>query len=375
MATSRIDQADDRPVLGSSIPSARAGAVGAVRARVRDLCDLAWDGVVALGFHPGATAGALRLVIEIGDGQVAFWGYDHLGQATVLAVSPFVGPQFGALIKDAMIKSGAAADSLAISVSDGLTLDLDATFPVATLPQLDRSIGHYVSRETPFPPREGLAFWTIERPEWTHARARISIVPASLVLPVLAELRAVGVRPAFAVRDPGDRTRVARPAWLDGRRATMRHRFFAFSRAGRMAVFAVVGIFASWGANYATAAFALWTTTETVDRAREAGQMSVKAETDARFLAGRQRVAVLKLRVLDSMAERLPASTWLDRIELKEGKFEIVGFAPSAADALKLISAIPGVKNAELTSSVTRDTAQNIERFRLSADFDDAVKP
>jgi Fimbrial assembly protein (PilN) len=347
--------------------------------RVRDQLHETWhracDGAAILGWWPQSQPQPPKLIVEACGETAAFWQMTGDGSVSLIARTQLRDPQFKVIAAAALAQSGATSESLAVACAAELTLDLDLSLPVATLPALERQIRAYVEAHTPFAAGDGLAFWTIERPGWSEANVAISILPAAHVRPVMDQLSALGVSPALAVRSPQTPSRIARPVWLAAPEASWRARFARLGSTTRAGLVAVGLIAASMAANVGTAQFALWQLSEQAEIARAAQQRSARTETDARLVANHQRATLLRVQVLNQMADKLPVSTWFDRIELKDKKLEIGGNAPSAAETLRTMSAIPGLINAELTASVTRDTARNLERFRLSAEISEAVKP
>ena len=260
-------------------------------------------------------------------------------------------------------------EEMALGFDDDIALDLELTLPKGTRSALDQAVALYVADESPFAPGEGLAFWSIRRSGPGDAHASIAIVPSRVALAVLDELRALGLEPRHAVRHGQPAAASATPDWLATETAPVSGLFAKFAalpgyaRSGLLAVAIVLG---SCLANASVTAFQTSLISDQAAAAADSVRREKRLATDVQFLAGRQRDTLVKIRVLDEIAARMPDNAYLERLDIKDDQLELTAIAPSAADTLKAVAAIDGVKSAELQSAVVRDTTRNVERFRLS---------
>lgn len=359
---------------------AQAGSFGFIQSRLGDVWHRAGDGLAVLGLPVGEPA--IRrpdLVVEIHQNGLVFLAPNGMTGARVIGRSRDAGFQFATDLQSALATLPEGARAVGLAVSPELALDLALELPMAPLPDLNRAVAAFAAQETPFADGEGLVAWTISRADWQTATAKIALFPARLVMPVLDALQEAGVKPACVLHQAGDFDSAVVPPWLAGAQTpsgqSWRDVFNAQSSFVRAAVAGLALVSLSWGASQVVMNLELWRAADATEIARGVDKQLAKSDVDAWFLSGRQKAALARVRVLDQMAERLTNTTWFERLDVKEGKIEVVGYAPSAAEALRTIAAIPGVKAAELTASVTRDQTLNIERFRLSAELGETGKP
>lgn len=86
-----------------------------------------------------------------------------------------------------------------------------------------------------------------------------------------------------------------------------------------------------------------------------------------RGLQDRRDMGIARLTIVGTMADTLPDGVWLDQMLVDGEDVTIIGFAPSAAEVTRLLSALPALKDIAFGSPVTRDNTQNLERFRINA--------
>ena len=264
---------------------------------------------------------------------------------------------------------GIGRDRIGVGIRDSMALDTVLRLPKAPRASIARAVALHSATEQPYP--AGLVLWRVTYERSPSVVARLAFVPSVAVLPVVAALAAVGIAPAIAVRCAGESSFAMRPSWLadDGSGAATRVQ----PRAARLAVFCAAGVLVSLAANFAMTAVTIARLEPEAQVAGEELGRSERVLTDARFLAARQREALGRLDVIETLAAQLPDGTWLERLEIKEGKIEIAGSAASAADTLRVVGDVAALRGAEFLAAVTRDSARGIERFRIGAQI--AVAP
>ena len=258
---------------------------------------------------------------------------------------------------------GIDGDRIGVGVRDAVALDTVLRLPKASRAAIARAVALHGATEQPYP--DGLVLWRITYEPSPTVVARLAFVPAGVVQPVVAALADAGIAPAIAVRSAGAASFAMRPSWLAGHGSRSRDR--VRPRAMRLAAVCAAGILASLAANLAMTAVAIARLEPEAQVAAEEIGRSARIMLDARFLAARQREALGRLDVIETLAAQLPDGTWLERLEIKDDKIEIAGSAASAADTLRLVGDVPALRGAELVAAVTRDSARNIERFRIGA--------
>ncbi len=268
----------------------------------------------------------------------------------------------------AAVPSRTRSDDIAFGFGDDIALDLELTLPKDTRSALEQATALYAADETPFAPGEGLAFWSIRRSGAEVANVNITIVPSRAALAVLDELRALGLEPRHAVRRGRGDGHTASPDWLASEAAPvagLRAKFAGLPGYARNGLFAIGIVLASCLTNAGVTAFQTSLISDQATAAADSMRRDKRLATDVQFLVGRQRDTLTKIRVLDEIAARMPDNAYLERVDAKDDQLELSAISPSAADTLKAVASIEGVKAAELQSAVVRDGTRNVERFRL----------
>lgn len=372
-----------------------AGGHMSLRARLMAFCELAADGWRVATSALDRPLSEPPVIIEIGREHVRIWRDGTAGVRVPSARPDRIAAEVLALVAVVGDRASDPGCRVGIGFGDDVALDIELPLQKATLSTLAKEIAYRVAEETPFAPGEGLAFWSVSRrSESQTANGRIAIVPARLVVPVIEALAAAGLEPRHAVRlsvkrppaddktaiggsapemspDPAsyDSVFTAAPDWLAGPASAggQAAALQKLPRAIRTGVVAAAIISASVALNLALSAYQISRLEGEAAAASAAAAHSRRRETDAAFLAARQAAAMAKVAVLNEIAARLPDGAHLERLEVKDDRIEFIAYAASAADIVRAVSGIAGVKSAELMSAVARDSARNIERFRIAA--------
>ena len=104
--------------------------------------------------------------------------------------------------------------------------------------------------------------------------------------------------------------------------------------------------------------------------AREARQLrnqlvaSTKAEN---FLAGRRAQQPTSLELLNDISQRLPDSTWLEKISVNDGNMVLIGQSQQASALVGLLQGSTLIVTPALTGSVQTDPRTGRERFTMTA--------
>lgn len=347
--------------------------------KLRDTLDLAADGWRVLTGQMNEPAPLARFIVEVGRETT------RLIDATTPAAPITIGQiptrnaaQIATSAADAIARLNVPASATALGFADDIALDLTLAFPKSTRRLLDQAVAARVISESPYAPGEGLAFWQLHRTESDATRAQIAIVPMHTIAPILAAVTNAGLNPTIAMRSSPDSSWAVLPTWLIVPPSTTPSRWNFLTnlpRPARLALICAALIIGSALANWATTAARVATLSSAAQQAGELAQQASRRDADAALIAGRQRDALLKLQILNTLAERLPDGSWVERLDLKDDKLELIGYAPSAADTLRIVAGIAGVRSAELLSAITRDQSRNIERFRLGAQIGNGPAP
>jgi len=368
----------ERPMLEDVRPGAYGpGASSRTREGLSAFLELAADGWRVATRSLDAPQPQPRVIVEIGRDAC------HIYTDGVMIGARFR-PSDAAAIAEAaasavsFVPQRKRSDALALGFTDDVSLDLELTLPKSRRSTLEQAVAMHAADATPFASGEGLAFWSIRRngagddgSAASHlAEAMITIVPSRAALAILDELRALNLEPRHAVRRGRYMSFASSPDWLAAEPtkagSSLGAKFAALPAAARTTIVAGAIVLASCAANLAATSFLTSLISDKASAAADTMRRDKRLATDVQFLAARQRETLLKIRVLDEVAARMPDTAYLERLEAKDDILDLTVLAPSAADTLKALATVEGVKAAELQSAVVRDSTRNIERFRLS---------
>ncbi len=347
--------------------------------KLRDIADVASDGWRVVTRQLDEPAPRALFIIEIG--RETTRPIDATTPAAPVATANIPTRDAGQIATQAasaIERLGLPSSAIALGFSDDITLDVAIALPKATRRLLNQAVAARVTAESPYAPGEGLAFWQLIRSEGDNTRAQLAIVPAHAIAPILAALNNANLAPTIAMRSSEPLSWSTRPDWLlaeQNAKSSYWTRLRTLPRLSRLALLCAALIIGSALANWTATTVRVATLSSSAQQAGELAQQASRRDADAALLAGRQRDALLKLQILNTLAERVPDGSWFERVDLKDDKLELTGFAPSAADTLRIMAGIPGVRTAELLSAITRDQARNIERFRLGAQIGNGPAP
>ena len=272
----------------------------------------------------------------------------------------------GTALPDAEL-TGKTADLI---LYDDSCYDLTLTLPAAPLPEFEAMITNEINFASPFREEEAHAFWRANEAasgDWT---AHIGLVLKSEVARAQEAAAQKGLRLRRIVRLGADRTSsiYAAPPWLTGETEST-SKASLFPRALRLPA-AALGVFVlSVGMHMGLMAIEAGKLQDQAAAADQRLRAAASAAGFQRVVDGAVASARQNIEILAQMSEKLPDEIWLDRITLENDTIRLIGFGPSGAEAVRLLSEFEGVQNARSIGTVTRDNAQNVERFIIEFDF------
>lgn len=262
---------------------------------------------------------------------------------------------------------------LALCLGPGQVLRRTLTLPAAARGDLERVLGYEMDRQTPFRAHE-VAYAAHELGRTGDGRLRVELVavPKARLEPMLAQVRALGVRvDAVDALDGAGRLGVnmldaaARPSHPHPRRRLN----LALAAAAVLLLALAMG---QWLHNRRAA---LATMQAQVDALRNQAQQAaalrrrlVERMGAAGFLA-RQRVnAPAVIEVLADLTQRLPDDTWLERFGIDaSGNVSLQGESPQATHLLKRVGASPYLDDPGFQGAIQTDARTGKERFYMTA--------
>jgi Tfp pilus assembly protein PilN len=346
----------------------QSGAFARLAEAVGEFSDAATDGWRVLTRTLDQPEPRAELLIEIGLGALSVIDCSTPSAPRVIAeATSGAAAEIAGRAASIVARQGIDPAEVGLAFADDIVIESELSLPKAPSRLLEQAIGAHVREAQPYAEADGLAFWRVERSGRETARVVIAMIPARPVNALRLALAEVGLAPTIAVSRAKAGGFAARPAWLveDGL-APRRSTATKVPRGVRLLIIAAGIVVGSALANLALTTVRSVTLAAAAEDAIAAERRATASGAESAFVAARQREALLRISVLEGLAAKLPDGTWFDRIDLKDDKYEIVGFSPSAAETLRIVATVPGVRSAELMSAVTRDQTRNIERFRMA---------
>lgn len=93
-----------------------------------------------------------------------------------------------------------------------------------------------------------------------------------------------------------------------------------------------------------------------------------KLSNESSFLVDKKRQDPMMLDMLEELTKLIPDQTSLNGLQYRDRKVTIQGESPAASSLIERIEASPYFKNASFVSPVTKDVANNQERFQISSE-------
>jgi general secretion pathway protein L len=252
-----------------------------------------------------------------------------------------------------------------LRLSPAGALSQQLTLPQAAERELGQVIGHEIDRRTPFRAPQVYADARIvgrDRSARTISVA-LTVVPKSVVDPLVGRLEAIGLKPATvrladgrALPVPG----LARPP-----------RGIGALNLALLALLAVLCLAALLGPSWRAGAelerlhgeiARLQPQVEEVLRLRDSLRLG-EAATAAAVAA--KAAAPSPVQLLEELTRRLPDDTWLSQLNLVDGRLEIEGSTGSAAALVGLLEASPRFAAVAFRAPVTADPITKRESFQF----------
>lgn len=279
-----------------------------------------------------------------------------------------------ALIKEALANVSQDALRLAFLVPDAWVLRRHMSFPAAARDQLKQVAAFEIDRQTPF--RAAQVFHDIGlvavTANGTQLQTELVAVPRSLIDPLLARLRELGVvLDAMDAGVNGARLGVnLLPASDKPQRIDRRFRLNLGLTAG--AILLLILCMLQWVHNRESA---LDVMRSEVDRMKaEVQAVSVLRQTlqdhagATGFLAQRKRDGTAALSILQDLSVRLPQTAWLERLSIDHGgQVGMQGQGTQAASLLEALKGSASLAEPAFQGSIQKDPSTGKERFFMVA--------
>lgn len=85
------------------------------------------------------------------------------------------------------------------------------------------------------------------------------------------------------------------------------------------------------------------------------------------FLSGQTQRYISPIRLIQDLTRRLPDNTWIQRLNIRHGEFQMHGESETAAAIIQLIEESDYFEQAQFRSPVTKNNATGKEKFHVAA--------
>jgi general secretion pathway protein L len=262
-------------------------------------------------------------------------------------------------------------EKLEFQVAAGQYISRELDLPAAAEDNIDDAIGFQLDRLTPFDPQAVvLRCGLVSRdPGARKIRAWFAVTPAQRVEPLLGALRELRPEPAPPTRRPDD---ADAPLRLTYRLSARRRPAVAWALLLLNLVLLASAATLHWENREAQLATVEQALVEVRRDAAEASELADAMErSHAEVLALRERKLSYPIftAVLDDLTRRMPDDTYLQRLEVRDGRVRLFGISAAASNLISRLEESPLVESVRFESSVTRDAASGRERFSIVADL------
>lgn len=249
------------------------------------------------------------------------------------------------------------------------------SLPLSAAGNLQEILGFEMDRQTPFPTDKVYFNWReLEQDKGSdRLRLELYVVLKSVLDPLLAEIRGLGLKPRAVVPAPPEtgnainllpESQRTQPADQGGRTT----RILAYTTLALL----LAALYLPLLRQSSTLAEAEAKVTDLRGQAKEVQGLIKERDTllaRRRFLEEKRRARVPVIAVLNDLTTLLPDDTWLNRLMLRNKQLQLYGESSTATALIPLLEKSDNFSNAQFKSSVTKNSATGKDRFQISADL------
>lgn len=263
-----------------------------------------------------------------------------------------------------------------ITVAPELALVKEVDLPAAAQENLRQVIGFEMQRLTPFSTEEVYYDYALIGGRDEVLRVQLAVVPRRLIDRATAWLPSPGLQPA---PEPPSGSRPAPLVASDGS-ITLEFRDPRYREASRRGLHAVLLLVNVLLAGTAAAIPLvqeqrhLHEAKARLEQARRAAEATVelrdeveRLRTKAGFLAASASGRVSTVRLIEELSALLPDTTWVFRLELREGAVHLHGSSTEATSLIATLEDSDRLSDVRFTSPVLREGSTGRDRFHITA--------
>lgn len=252
----------------------------------------------------------------------------------------------------------------------------ELSLPEAAGERLRDVLGHEIDRQTPFRREQVVYDWRVlaRIPAQRQLQVELVVMPRAVLDQLLASLGPLAARLAAIDVAAADGTPLG-VNLLPSERRLRRTDPVLWLNLGLAAFTALALGYALWQTleNRREAVAALNAEIEARrDEARRVAALRerlVDAAEGANFLARARAERPATVEVIDDISRRLPDGTWLERLNINDGRLVITGYSGEASATVGRLQGSPFLTSPALAGSVQADPRTGRDRFTLTADL------
>lgn len=254
-------------------------------------------------------------------------------------------------------------------------LSRELTLPLATEENLREVLSFEMGRETPFTADSVYFDYRITGRQASSKTLSLHlfVTPRDLVDEKLATLAKIGLYPDVIIPHDADNTGSHRidlmPSLKNGNR-----RFPPYRLNQVLAALALLLFIATTALPVLQKNLAIHALEQEINLAKTAASASnelrlevEKLLTGSTYLTERKQTEITMIHLLNELSRVIPDDTWINRIDVNQGEFQLQGQSGSAASLIGLIEESPIFHSAQFRSPITQVARTNLERIHLSA--------
>lgn len=260
-------------------------------------------------------------------------------------------------------------------LADAASIDLNFEVPPGLLPEVAQMIEAEITYRSPFAEGVATAIWEAHEAPSGGWNVTAALTMEAPLMEIVAKLADHGIEIASVIRETDAGELRTLPPWIQKRDAALTPWALvrSLSPSLQAALAGALLFAASATAYWGQTLLSDWSLSTDAARAQTELRATAAESSRLRGLDASLSKSTEILAVTGTLSEVLPDEVWLSQIIIDNTEVTIVGFAPSAAEVTRILSAIPNLTDIKFASPVIRDNTQDIERFRIAASFANGV--
>lgn len=274
----------------------------------------------------------------------------------------------GAIAAAVAVELDLSRPRIALAIDDEAALLQTLELPHAPLRLMPHLLRNAVLTTIPFPQEQIRLAFAVKSRTRTSQVVEAAVLDGAVIDPILVSLGEAGFVPTCIFRiKSGVRDWFATPPWLVGSQSDVADLLARWKLPLRAFALAGTIVAAAVASNVGYSAVMMAQLGPDASRAISEGRRQAAIEADQQRIHVAASQAALRLAIMERLAEKLGDAIYLETLSFGREELEFSAIAPSAADVLRIVSSVPGLRDPTLKSAVSRDQNLRVERFSMTA--------